>query len=155
MDSRREQGMSESMPVGDEGARCIAGYGLAGGSVSETLDGDELEVFPYSIRMPVGASEVRCPGCQTWFRAEGPTGFGATGPICDLCLLQGCHGLGMLLALASVARSYGRIRGSELGEKREALEELWAFTRIYESVAARNGPPRSFGIWTWGGADAK
>lgn len=134
----------------------LPGLDAGGGSynstvpMSETVDGEWLEAEPFSIRIPTSGGEIHCPRCRAVFRAEGPTGFDAVGPICDLCLLQGSHGLGMLLALASVARAFGRCRVVDLGEKREALEELWAFTKIYETVAARSGPPRFFSFWRWG-----
>ena len=52
----------------------------------------------------------------------------------------------MLLALAAVARAFGAL-GPRAGSRYlEASEELAAFARIYEIVAAKSGPPRPFRI---------
>ena len=67
-------------------------------------------------------------------------------PICDMCLLEGCHELGMVLAVIAVARAYASVDPHQVNERREALEELGAFVRIYERFAAKSGPPRRFRV---------
>ncbi len=108
--------------------------------------GDELEDVLYSIRIPVPAGEVRCARCRALFSAAGPTGYAEDSPICDMCLLEGCQELGMVLALVAVVRAFGRVRPSGHGDYREALNELGAFCRIYEQFAAKAGPPRIFRV---------
>jgi hypothetical protein len=103
-----------------------------------------VEAAPYSIRIPVPAGEACCPRCLRRFLAAGPTGFVDEQPICDLCLLDGSQPLGMLLALAAVVRTFGAVEPEREEERLEASEELAAFARIYERVAAKSGPPRAF-----------
>ncbi len=108
----------------------------------------QVEVFavPYAIRIPVPAGDVTCPRCGQRFQAAGPTGYAGDQPICDLCLFEGSQPLGMLLALAAVVRAFGAL-DSGAGEKYlQASEELAAFARIYEIVAAKSGPARPFRI---------
>lgn len=98
----------------------------------------------YSIQV------ARHPGILCAECAE-PTGAGPIGcvndePICDMCLLEGCHELGMVLAVIAVARAYASIDPRQVRERRAALEELGAFVRIYERFAAKSGPPRRFRI---------
>ncbi len=98
----------------------------------------------YSIRVATNPGTL-CGQC-----AE-PTGAGPIGclddePICDMCLLEGSHELGMVLAVIAVARAYASIDPGQVRERREALEELGAFVRIYERFAAKSGPPRRFRV---------
>ena len=98
----------------------------------------------YSIQV------ARCPGILCAECAE-PTGAGPIGclddePICDMCLLEGCHELGMVLAVIAVARACASIDPRQVRERSEALEELGAFVRIYQRFAAKLGPPRRFRI---------
>ncbi len=103
-----------------------------------------VEAAPYSIRIPVPAGDTRCPRCGSRFLAAGPTGFAAEQPICDLCLLDGSPPLGMLVALAAVVRAFGAVAPEDESDYREASEELATFARVYERVAAKSGPPRTF-----------
>lgn len=108
--------------------------------------GDEIENVLYSIRIPVPAGEARCARCRVVFSAAGPTGYAEDSPICDMCLLEGSQELGMVLALVAVVRAFGGVRPSSHGDYREALNELGAFSRIYEQFAAKSGPARIFRI---------
>lgn len=108
------------------------------------LDEDPL----YSIRMPIAPGRVSCLQCHLRFLAQGPTGFIDDQPICDMCLLEADHDLGLLMALASVTRSFGELRDVTSGEYMEALAELGAFARIYDQIAAKTGPPRTFRVPT-------
>lgn len=101
-----------------------------------------LEAVVYSIRLPDHPGATACARCGERFRAAGPTGHANDEPICDLCLIECEEQLGMVLALITISRSYGGERHETPEEHWEALEELGAFVRIYEQVAARCGPPR-------------
>ncbi len=132
-------------------ARCLAAAAAATATEPRGTDAGrmpQVEVFavPYAIRIPSPAGEVACPRCGELFLAAGPTGYAGDQPICDLCLLEGSQPLGMLLALAAVARAFGAL-GPRAGHRYlEASEELAAFARIYEIVAIKSGPPRPFRI---------
>ncbi len=80
----------------------------------------------------------------------GPVGYLDEEVVCDLCLLEGSHQLGMLLALESVVRAYGSLAPGD-PERDDALAELGAFARVYERFAARFGPARK--ILPDGGAE--
>ena len=107
---------------------------------------DELEHAAYSIRIPEPAGPAKCARCQVRFSAAGPTGYAEDQPICDMCLLEGCSELGMVMALAAVVRAFGAVPPSSRQDYRDALNELGAFARIYERFAAKSGPPRVFRI---------
>ena len=96
----------------------------------------------YTIRLPETSGEAECARCGTRFRAAGPTGHANDEPICDICLLECEEELGMVLALVAVVRGFSTARCETAEEHWEALEEVGAFARIYERVAARSGPPR-------------
>lgn len=100
----------------------------------------------YSIRVPKIEREVECPRCGLSFFAAGPTGFCAGEPVCDRCLFEGSIQLGMLLALASVTRGFGRLEPTTQKHVNAMLVELRAFARAYERFAARYGPPRLFRV---------
>ncbi|MCP3962306.1 MAG: hypothetical protein GY719_31065 [bacterium] len=72
----------------------------------------------------------------------GPVGYLDEDPVCDLCLLQNCAELGMLLALSAVTREYGDFGPESEDEWRAALAELGAFARLYARFVARSGPRR-------------
>ncbi len=108
--------------------------------------GEEMENVMYSIRVPQPAGTARCARCRVQFSAAGPTGYAEDSPICDMCLLEGSQELGMVLALVAVVRAFGRVKPSSHGDYRDALNELGAFARIYETFAAKSGPPRIFRI---------
>lgn len=104
-----------------------------------------LEQVIYSIRLPDRIGEVRCARCGTRFRAAGPTGHADELPICDLCLLECEEELGMVLALISVVRAYASMPYGSAREHWEALEEVGAFSHIFERVAmTRSGSGRIF-----------
>lgn len=107
---------------------------------------DDGEIRPYSIRVPLPAETVHCAICRLKFLASGPTGHVEDEPVCDECLLRGSKDLGMLLALSSITRSFGSIKGATRDEYSQALAELAAFARIYEQIAARSGPARYFKV---------
>ena len=98
----------------------------------------------YSIRVPSLAVGVRCPTCEQSFWAAGPTGYADETPICDACLLQACHPLGMLLALSLVTRQLANLSPKEGKDFESALQEVGVFARVYEQVASQEGPPRRF-----------
>lgn len=98
----------------------------------------------YSIRMPQAALGVQCPKCGLSFWAAGPTGYEDELPICDACLLESCHPLGMLLALALVTRQLANLQVGEGGDYDQALRETGIFAQVYEQVASQDGPPRRF-----------
>lgn len=104
-----------------------------------------LDQILYSIRLPEQPGECECVRCGARFRAAGPTGHADGEPICDLCLLECEEELGMVLALVSVVRAYASSLYGSPEEHWAALEEVGAFARIYERVAAaRSGPGRFF-----------
>ncbi len=96
----------------------------------------------YSIRLPEYPGETECGLCGDLFPAAGPTGHANDDPICDLCLLELKESLGMVLAQIAVVRAFAVSEYESAEEHWEALEELGAFSRIYELVATRCGPPR-------------
>ncbi|RMH15640.1 MAG: hypothetical protein D6696_20115 [Acidobacteria bacterium] len=98
----------------------------------------------YSVRVPAVPAVVACPRCDGELIAAGPTGYADDEPICDSCLFAACQQLGMMLALASVSRTYAIAAAAEPRERRAALAELGAFARIYERFAARHAPLRLF-----------
>jgi len=102
------------------------------------------ETPTYSIRVPAPSREVDCPGCGHRFLAAGPTGFADDRPICDGCLFGCSHPLGMLLALAAVARLFGGAEPVLSPTYGAMLDDLTAFTRVYAHYAAQWGPLRPF-----------
>jgi hypothetical protein len=98
----------------------------------------------FSIRIPKVRERTECSRCGKDFEAGGPTGFEDELPVCDPCLLEGSPLLGLLLALAAVTRSYGAFRSEKTEEQRLALMDYGAFARIYEHIAAKEGPARPF-----------
>ena len=106
----------------------------------------ELEDVQYSIRLPQPPGMVRCARCRVRFSAIGPTGHAEDSPICDMCLLEGSQELGMVLALVAVVRAFGAVQPASHSDYGEALNELGAFARIYESFAIKSGPARIFRI---------
>ncbi len=153
----KEQGSSGQIPGGypaqAEGLGALAPSGGVAGVLEEGEEEPEslldrgpraLEGGLYSIQVPIYPAETECSSCELPFQAAGPTGHAGSRLICDLCLLEGCSELGMLLALASVTRAFGSLALSSREESRDALVELGAFARIYEQFAAKSGPPRSF-----------
>jgi len=98
----------------------------------------------YSIRIPASPGRVTCPRCRRRFLAAGPTGFADEETICDPCLLEADHQLGMVLALVAISRAFGASELETDQDYWEAISELGAFARIYERFAARHGPARSF-----------
>jgi len=105
-----------------------------------------LERAEYSIRLPEPATATRCDRCQSRFSAAGPTGYAEERPICDLCLLESSSELGMVLALVAVVRAFGAVEPTDHEDYLDALNELGAFARIYERVAAKSSPARTFRI---------
>ena len=103
-----------------------------------------LATLEYSIRIPHHHGRRRCATCSGVFRAAGPTGFAGEIPICDLCLFRGDPQLGMIIALIAVSRNFARSPKSIFETFFQALLELGAFARLYETFAARYGPPRPF-----------
>jgi len=99
----------------------------------------------YAIRVPRPAREVECPQCGARFVAAGPTGYDDDEPICDQCLLDGSTQLGMLLALASTTRGFGRMRPENNRQFWDMLVELAHFARFYEDCAQVYAPYRPFG----------
>lgn len=100
----------------------------------------------YSVRIPPDPGQISCPRCGTAFRAAGPTGYADAHPICDLCLLESCHALGMVLALVTVTRGFGQLERADEQLFWESLGSLGIFARIYERFAAQSGPARSFEV---------
>lgn len=115
---------------------------LPNGKRERVLDADSA----YSIRIPRSSREVECPRCGLSFFAAGPTGFCAGEPVCDRCLFEGSAQLGMLLALASVTRGFGRLVPASQKHANAMLVSLGSFARTYESFASRFGPPRAFRV---------
>jgi len=98
----------------------------------------------FSIRVPKEATVATCPYSGQRFHAAGPTAYEDDQPISDLAMLDGCHELGMLLALAAVTRACGALSLAAPEVGREALVQLAAFARVYETHAAKSGPRRPF-----------
>ncbi len=94
----------------------------------------------FSIRLADGA-DATCTLCGESV-GTGPIGFLDHEPVCDLCLLEDCKELGMVLALVAVVRAYASVEAESDREHQDALEELGVFARIYETVAAKSGPAR-------------
>ena len=99
----------------------------------------------YSIRVADNPGTV-CAACRQQETGTGPVGYRDDSPICDLCLLEGNHELGMVLAVVAVTRAYASVKNATLDERQEALRELGAFARVYEAVAAKSWPARVFKI---------
>jgi len=100
----------------------------------------------YSIRVPETPGPVGCHHCGLRFHAAGPTGYADDEPICDMCLLESSHELGMVMGLIAVTRDFGA-RAVDSGEQyAEALAEFGAFARLYERFAALSGPARIFKV---------
>ena len=96
----------------------------------------------FSIRLAErGGAECDICGEPT---GTGPIGCCEDEPICDRCLIEGCHELGMVLALVAVVRSTARLEPPTEEQARQVLEQLGGFIKVYEQVAARFGPPRPF-----------
>lgn len=129
-------------PAASYAATATASRGIEPGWLPQV----EVYAVPYAIRIPIPAGEVDCPGCGVKFMAAGPTGYVGEQPICDMCLLEGSQPLGMLLALAAVVRAFGALDATAGSDYVDASEQLAAFARIYEIVAAKSGPPRPFRI---------
>ena len=96
----------------------------------------------YSIQLPGAPGRARCAHCGQEFLAEGPTGFVAAGPICDLCLLQGSPRLGMVLVLVAHARVVASAFTAESSTRAywEALGEIGRFCQSFERLMT--GPVR-------------
>lgn len=97
---------------------------------------------PHSIRIPLQPGPVLCPTCETSFRAGGPTGYAGDRPICDLCLIERCEDLGMLMTMGLAVRAFANFVPRSRDEHRRALDELGIVARVYERFAERSGPPR-------------
>lgn len=110
---------------------------------SGPVDGDPSPVG-YAIRVPKVPIGALCPRCATCFWASGPTGYENERAICDACLLEACHPLGMLLALALVTRQLANLSTEAGSDYDGALREVGLFAQVYEQVAAQDGPPRKF-----------
>ncbi len=72
----------------------------------------------------------------------GPVGYYDDRPVCDLCLLDCCVELGLVLALVTVVRGYGAVEADSHTEHSEDLAKLGFFARIYEQLAAMSAPAR-------------
>ena len=96
----------------------------------------------YNIRITENPGAV-CAACGLQKTGAGPVGHLDEEPICDLCLLEGSGNLGLLLALAAVARAYATTDRA-VAEHEEALDELGGFARIYHRVASKSWPARIF-----------
>ena len=98
----------------------------------------------YSIRFSTGPN-VPC-ACGRNQVGSGPVGYRDEQAICDLCMVEQCTELGLVLALIAVVRAFAVVdrdrRESWLG----ALAELDTFARVYELVAAKTAPLRIFRI---------
>ena len=114
--------------------------------LKQRIDSPEMTIEQrgFSIRIPPKRESVACGGCGKVFEIGGPTGFEAEIPVCDPCLLEGAPILGLLLALAHITRVYGAFRPEKAEDLRRALVDYGAFARIYEHVAAKEGPVRPF-----------
>lgn len=102
-----------------------------------TAAADETEVV---IRAEWGSRRVRCCRCDAGFDAAGPTAFADDRPLCDACVFEFDAQLAMVLAAVSVLRAFGSGQPTE-GEAQVALD-LLAFSRLYETFAAKHGPRR-------------
>ena len=89
---------------------------------------------------------VSCAHCGQRFLCGGPTGYRSGEAVCDWCLLESSHELGMVLAVVSVVRSYAGVAADSPQHHMAALRELGAFARIYESFAIKSGPARIFRV---------
>ena len=97
----------------------------------------------YSIRVADNPGTL-CAACGKQETGAGPVGYRDDDPICDLCLLEGSHELGMVIAVVAVVRAYASVKDAPLEERQEALQELGAFARVYETFAAKSWPARTF-----------
>ncbi len=101
----------------------------------------------YSIRLAEDPDAL-CAKCEKP-AGGGPVGFLGEAPVCDLCLLEGCHDLGMVLLLVAVIRAFGSVEGGSEQERRLALGDLAAFARVYEIFAIKTAPARSALLNEW------
>jgi len=104
----------------------------------------ETDAPLYSIRVAKNPGSL-CAACGKQETGSGPVGYLDDAAVCDLCLLQGNHELGLVLAVICVTRAYASVRGDS-EESQAALEELGAFARVYDRVASKSGPARMFKI---------
>ena len=133
------------LPAGGRCAPVLGGEALANELWQAVgVPGVAVQESGFSIRIPEVREPVSCGRCGTFFEVGGPTGFEAELAICDPCLLDGAPLLGVLLALAALTRSFGAFRSEEAEEQRLALMDYGAFARIYEHIAAKEGPARPF-----------
>ncbi|MCP3957548.1 MAG: hypothetical protein GY719_06815 [bacterium] len=98
----------------------------------------------YSIRFSSGP-DAPC-ACGRNQVGSGPVGYRGEEAVCDLCMLEGCTELGLVLALVAVARAFEAISRDDKDAWLDALEQLVVFLRVYELVAAKTAPPRAFRI---------
>lgn len=106
------------------------------GTPCQALSGGGDDTPDFNIRLAAKPG-TPCAVCHLPTGA-GPVAHRGHEAICDLCLLNDCTELGLVLALIAMTRAYATTQGDEL----EALQELDAFARIYERIAAKSGPPR-------------
>ncbi len=99
----------------------------------------------FSIQMAANRSRT-CAACGKDFTGGGPLGHRGEDPVCDLCLFEGSSDLGMVMALISVTRAFATIYARVTGAWIEPLRELGTFARVYELVAAKSWPRRSFDV---------
>ncbi len=99
----------------------------------------------YSIRA-AAAGPTACAACGHEVAGGAPLGLRGEEPLCDPCLLEASPQLGLMLALAAVARAFAEACRQARGQHPGALEELGTFACVYERIAAKAGPMRDFRI---------
>ncbi len=99
----------------------------------------------YSIRA-AAAGATACAACGHEVAGGAPLGLRGEEPLCDPCLLEASPQLGLMLALAAVARAFAVACRKARGQPPEALEELGYFACVYERIAAKAGPMRDFPV---------
>ncbi len=102
---------------------------------------EDASAHDFCIRRGEGKS-TSCAACGQPVTSSGPTGYRDGEAVCDWCLIEGCHELGLALAVVSVTRAYAGVAADCAEHHREALQELGTFARVYENVAAKSGPLR-------------
>ncbi len=84
----------------------------------------------YSIRVAEKPG-VPCAICECP-TGVGPVAYRDDEPICDLCALDVCVDLGLVLAMVAVSRAFGAVPAWEREASQEGLAQPGAFSRVFE-----------------------
>ncbi len=100
--------------------------------------------YLYSIRVADEAGED-CAICEAPTGA-GPVGYRDDDTVCDMCLLDACTDLGLVLALIAVTRAFGAVPWRDRESGQEGLAQLGAFARVFEHILAKKSERRGMDL---------